>query len=265
MRFLEFLLGCDTDVAQDRASKFGEEALDEVEPGAMSGSKGEFEAVRGLIGEPGLCLFGDVRGMIVEDQFDGGVGRIGGIEKPKEFDELAAAMAILDQGMDRAGDEIDARQQGYGAMTFIFMLAGKGRMHAGFWRQIRGSRGDRLDTGLLVIGDDRHGLARLLRRYGRRLEDLHLAIDAQPRPSFPQNQDRAAPGSIALCAVSLLPGRESCMPPPAPGWRGTHVPPPVRARGHGGPKAGSSKVRADNRGLSPSGMPATPAMPCLRA
>jgi hypothetical protein len=28
------------------------------------------EEVRGLIGEPGFGLFGDVRGMIVEDQLD---------------------------------------------------------------------------------------------------------------------------------------------------------------------------------------------------
>jgi hypothetical protein len=43
---LEFLLGCDTGVAQDRASKFGE-ALDQVGRGAVGGSKVELEAVRG--------------------------------------------------------------------------------------------------------------------------------------------------------------------------------------------------------------------------
>ena len=36
---LEFLLGCDADVAQDRASKFGEEAFDEVEPEPWVGVK----------------------------------------------------------------------------------------------------------------------------------------------------------------------------------------------------------------------------------
>jgi hypothetical protein len=36
------------------------------------------------------------------------VGRIGGVEELEEFDEFAAAMAVLDQGMDRAGDKIDA-------------------------------------------------------------------------------------------------------------------------------------------------------------
>jgi hypothetical protein len=40
---LEFLFGR----SQDGAGKFGEEALDEVEPGAMLGSEGEFKAARG--------------------------------------------------------------------------------------------------------------------------------------------------------------------------------------------------------------------------
>jgi hypothetical protein len=34
--------------------------------------------------------------VIVEDQPDRGAGRIGGIEKLKEFDELAAAVAVFD-------------------------------------------------------------------------------------------------------------------------------------------------------------------------
>jgi hypothetical protein len=42
---LEFLFGCDADVAQDGASEFGKETLDEVEPGAVLGSESEFEAV----------------------------------------------------------------------------------------------------------------------------------------------------------------------------------------------------------------------------
>jgi hypothetical protein len=78
---LEFLFGCDANVAQDRTSELGEEALDEVEPGAMRGRKGELEAADRLIGEPSLGLFGDMRGMIIEDQLDRGMGRIGGVEK----------------------------------------------------------------------------------------------------------------------------------------------------------------------------------------
>ena len=80
--------------------------------------------------------------MIVEDQLDRCVGRIGGVEKLEEFDEFAAAMAILDQRMDLAGDEVDAGQQADRAVTFIFMLTCEGRMHAGVraasrWRSLR--------------------------------------------------------------------------------------------------------------------------------
>ena len=42
--------------------------------------------------------------MIVEDQLDRGAGRIGGIEKLEEFDELAAAVALPDERVDLAGE-----------------------------------------------------------------------------------------------------------------------------------------------------------------
>ena len=96
---LEFLFGCDTDMAQHRTGEFGEEALDEIEPGTVLGRESEFEAAGRLFGEPSLGLLGDVRRMIVEDQLDRRVGRIGGIDKLEEFDEFAAAVAILDEGV----------------------------------------------------------------------------------------------------------------------------------------------------------------------
>src|ERR1700750_3520657 len=89
---LEFLFGCDTDVAQHGARELGKETLDEVEPGAVCGREGEFEAMCRLLRNPGSGLSGDVRGMIVEDQLDRRVDRIGGIEELEEFDEFAAAM-----------------------------------------------------------------------------------------------------------------------------------------------------------------------------
>jgi hypothetical protein len=45
--------------------------------------------------------------MVVEDQLDRRVGRVSGIEKLEEFDELAAAVAVFDQGVDLAGEQID--------------------------------------------------------------------------------------------------------------------------------------------------------------
>jgi len=65
-------------------------------------------------------------------------------------------------------------------MALILMIAREGRVLAGFGRQVRSRGRDRLDAGLLVIGDDRHRVARLFFCGGRRLfDELHLAIDAQ--------------------------------------------------------------------------------------
>jgi hypothetical protein len=114
---LEFLFGCDADVAQDGAGEFGKETLDEIEPRAMLGCEGEFEPMRGLAREPSSGLSGDMRGMIVEIQLDRRVGRIGRVEKLEEFDEFTAAMAILGQCMDLAGDEVDAGQQADSAVA----------------------------------------------------------------------------------------------------------------------------------------------------
>ncbi len=83
--------------------------------------------------------------MIVEDQLDRRVGWIGGVEKLEKFDEFAAAVAILDQSVNRAGEQVDAGQQADRAVAFIFMIAREGRVRAGLGRQIRGGRGDRLD------------------------------------------------------------------------------------------------------------------------
>ena len=62
-----------------------------------------------LLGEPSLGLLGDVRGMIIEDQLDRGMDRIGGVEKLEKFDEFATAVAILDEGVNLAGDGRAAR------------------------------------------------------------------------------------------------------------------------------------------------------------
>ena len=99
--------------------------------------------------------------MIVEDQLDRRASRIGGVEQLEEFDEFAAAMPILGQRMDLAGDEVDAGQQADGAVALIFMLTCEGCMDARFGRQIQGRCRDRLDTRFLVVRDDRHRVARL--------------------------------------------------------------------------------------------------------
>ena len=128
---LEFLFGCDADVAQHRAGELGEEALDEIEPGAVFGREGEFEAADGLLGQPSLGLLGDVCGMIVENQLDRRMGRIGGVEDLEELDEFAAAVAVPDEGVNLAGEQIDAGQQTDRAVALVFMIARESGMHAG--------------------------------------------------------------------------------------------------------------------------------------
>ena len=98
-------------MAQDGASELGEEALDEVEPRAVLGREGELEAPAWSSSEPGSGFSRDVRGMIVEDQLDRGAPRISGIEKSEEFYELAAAVAVSDESVDLAGEQINPGQQ----------------------------------------------------------------------------------------------------------------------------------------------------------
>lgn len=117
--------------------------------------------------------------MIIEDQPDRGRRRIGRIEKCQEFDELARAVAILDEGMDMAGQEIDSGKQAQRAVAPLFVIAREGRMSAGFGRQVRRRLPDCLQARLLVVGDDSHCLARLRRRGPRFLQDLDLFVNAQ--------------------------------------------------------------------------------------
>src|SRR6185437_14761366 len=140
-------------------------------------------------------------------------------------------------------------------------IARKGRIDARHRRQIRRRRRDRLDSGLLVVGDDRHPLARLPRPGGALLQDLDLAIDTQDLRHFLLELGIATLQIVAHL-VRLFPlGRESCTPCPGPGWQGIGVPPTGHARAHGGPAAASSTVRAGSRAPWPCRTPKTPARP----
>ena len=108
-------------MAQDRAGEFGEEALDEVEPGAVLGRERKLEAACRSCIEPGSGFFRDVCGVIIEDQLDRRAGRIGGVEKFEEFDELAAAVTLLDQGVDLPGEQINPGQQAERAMALVLI------------------------------------------------------------------------------------------------------------------------------------------------
>ena len=60
----------------------------------------EGEAAKGLRSQPARGLARDMGGVVVENDLDRGVGRIGGIEELEKFNEFAAAVAFLDEGVN---------------------------------------------------------------------------------------------------------------------------------------------------------------------
>src|ERR1700739_2711712 len=98
-------------MAEHRARELGKEALDEIEPGPMGRGEGEGKATRGLGRKPCGGLARDVCRMVVEDDLDRGIGRIGGVHELKKLDELPTAVPVFDQGMDMTTKQIDASHQ----------------------------------------------------------------------------------------------------------------------------------------------------------
>src|ERR1700723_1736805 len=175
---------------------------DQVEPGAVLGREGKVEAAWRPGVEPGSGFPRNVCGMIVEDQLDRGAGRIGGIEKLEEFDELAAAVALPDERVDLAGEQIDPGQQAERAMAFVLMIPREARMAAWHWRPIRCRRGDGLDSRLLVVRDDRDRLLRFLRLgsgffSGPGPRGRHTELP----PSWARNRRLGVPDSSTPCAA----------------------------------------------------------------
>jgi hypothetical protein len=120
---LEFLFGCDADVAEHGAGELGKETLDEVEPGAMLGREGELKAASKLVGQPSLGLLGDMGRVIIKDQPDRRMGRIGSVDKLEKFDKFATAVAILDESVNLAGEQINI-----GFHRLIQRLSGTAKM-----------------------------------------------------------------------------------------------------------------------------------------
>src|SRR5712691_11157458 len=142
----------------------------------MLGREGKREASSRSSVEPGSCFSRYVRGMIVEDQLDRGAGRISGVEKLEEFDELPAAVAVSDERMDLAGKQVDSSQQAQRAMAFVLVIPRKGGMDAGHGRQIGCRRCDGLDSRLFVVGNDRHSLDGSARPGGGFFQNPDVAI-----------------------------------------------------------------------------------------
>src|ERR1700730_6501727 len=148
-----------------------------VEPGAVLGCEGELETAGRSSGQPSFGFSRGVRGMIVENQFDGGAARISGVNKFEEFDELSTAVAVSVQAVDLPREQINPGQQADSAVAFVLMIAREGRVNAGLGRQIGCCRCDGLDSRLFIVRDDRHRLVCFL-RLGP-FQNLDLAVNAQ--------------------------------------------------------------------------------------
>jgi hypothetical protein len=77
-----------------------------------------------------------VGGVIVKDDLDRSMRRIGRVNNLEKFDELAASMPVPDQGVNLPGQQIDAGQKADGAMALVFMITPEGRMHGSTLRQV---------------------------------------------------------------------------------------------------------------------------------
>ena len=125
---LEFVFGCDPEWRRTERASLEKKPSTRFSQEPCLGVK-VFEAARRSVGEPGFRLLGDVCGMIVEDQTDRRMIWIGGIDQLEKRDELAAAVAVLDQGMDLAGDKVDAGQQADRAVALVLKLAREARVN----------------------------------------------------------------------------------------------------------------------------------------
>ncbi len=202
---LEFLFGRNADVAQNGACELREEALDEIEPGAVLRGEDEGEAPFGSLGEPGLGFPGNMGRVIVEDELDRSRRRVGGVELLQEGDEFAGPVSLLDAGVDLAGQKVDAGQEAQRPVPDIFVIAPYARMARRRGRQVRRRRSNRLQAGLLVVRDDRDRRGCALSR--GLLQEFDLAIDFAPPalvPSWARCSGWAGDGDALFAAGASL-------------------------------------------------------------
>jgi hypothetical protein len=85
-----------SDVAQARARHLREEALDQVEPGAVLWREDEAKAALSPSDEPLFGLLGHMRRLIVQDDFDRDIERTGRVELLEKSDEFGSVLAVFD-------------------------------------------------------------------------------------------------------------------------------------------------------------------------
>ncbi len=97
-----------------------------------------------------LVFLRNVRGVVVQDQLDGGVVGMRLIKHLEKSDELARAMAVLHAGVNLARRQVDPREQAERAVALAFMVARESRMASRHGWQVGRGVGNRMDSRLLV-------------------------------------------------------------------------------------------------------------------
>ena len=82
----------------------------------------------------GLRFFGNVSGMIVQDDPNGAVRRIPGVQVLEQSGEFDAAMTALYPGGNVTVVEIQSRQNGASSQALILMVTADFWMFAGYGR-----------------------------------------------------------------------------------------------------------------------------------
>src|SRR5207237_4185786 len=95
---------------------------------AVLGGEHELKASLGSRRKPRLGLLRNVHGVIVENDLDRGRGGVGGLQHREEFDEFATAVAVLDQRVHLAGQQVDAGHQRQRSLALVLVIATDRRM-----------------------------------------------------------------------------------------------------------------------------------------
>ena len=138
----QLLPGLDPNVSEERAGHFAKERLDNIEPGPVRGRMHVLKSI-GPRRQVGAGFFGNMRGMVIQNDPYRRVRWILRVQVLEQRNELPAAMPPFDSRRDMARVQIQGRQDGARAQPFVLMVAGHGRMLARHGRQVGGGRGDR--------------------------------------------------------------------------------------------------------------------------
>ena len=177
---LELLPGFDSDMPEEGSAHLGEEGFHQVEPRAVFRGMNINEPVR-----PGRQIgprfFRDVGRVVVQNNADGGLGRIMGIDLLEKGDEFPAPVFFVYLGNDASILKVERGQDGDGPQSLVLVVPRNRLMMTRDRRKIGGDGGESLDPRLLVVTDRDEGPT----VGGSLLFQGHLLVDSQDLAHLP--------------------------------------------------------------------------------